>query len=140
MNNRAFRVDDNSINSFVPSYSGTNGSIATHSNLSATTAYSILNNDKGNAFDAAAGAMLVESLVNPQMFGMGGEGVMILKPSSSKNPIVLNGNTKSPINFNFLNLVTKGYREVPDQGILCAGVPSAFSSLSFFLSFFGIAF
>ena len=72
MNNRAFRVDDNSINSFTPSYAGTHGAIATHSNLSATTAHSILKEDKGNAFDAAAGAMLVESLVNPQMFGMGG--------------------------------------------------------------------
>ena len=69
--------------------------------------------------------MLVESLVNPQMFGMGGEGVMILKPSS-KSPIVLNGNTVSPSNFNFLNLVTKGNREIPDEGILTAGVPSAF--------------
>ena len=42
MNNRAFRVDDNSINSFTPSYAGTQGAIATHSNLSATTAHSIL--------------------------------------------------------------------------------------------------
>ena len=136
MNNRSFRVEDNSINSFVPIYSGTNGSIATHSNLSATTAYSILNEDGGNAFDAAAGAMLVESLVNPQMFGMGGESVMILKPSSGK-PIVLNGNTKSPIKFNFLNLVTKGYREVPDQGIICAGVPSAFSAIFRLLQNYG---
>ena len=76
--NRSFRTDDNSSNSFIPSYSGTNGAVATHSNLSSMTAYSILNDDKGNAFDAAAGAMLVEGLVNPQMFGMGGEGVMIL--------------------------------------------------------------
>ena len=136
MNNRSFRVEDNSINSFVPSYSGTNGSIATHSNLSATTAYSILNEDGGNAFDAAAGAMLVESLVNPQMFGMGGEGVMILKPSSGK-PIVLNGNTKSPIGFNFLNLVIRGYTEVPDQGIICAGVPSAFSAIFRLLQNYG---
>ena len=136
MNNRAFRVDDNSINSFTPSYAGTHGAIATHSNLSATTAHSILKEDKGNAFDAAAGAMLVESLVNPQMFGMGGEGVMILKPSS-KSPIVLNGNTVSPNNFNFLNLVTKGHREIPDQGILTAGVPSAFSSIFRLLQHYG---
>ena len=134
--NRSFRVDGNDINSFTPSYSGTNGSIATHSNLSATTAYSILKEDGGNAFDAAAGAMLVESLVNPQMFTMGGEGVMILKPNS-KNPIVLNGNTKSPLNFNFLNLVTKGFREIPDQGILSAGVPSAFSSIFRLLQNYG---
>ena len=98
--NRSFRTDDNSLNSFVPSYSGTNGAIATHSNLSAIAAYSILNEDKGNAFDAAAGAMLVEGLVNPQMFGMGGEGVMILKPKN-QDPIVLNGNTISPRKFNF---------------------------------------
>ena len=67
---------------------------------------------------------------------MGGEGVMILKPSSS-SPVVLNGNTKSPQKFNFLNLVTKGYREVPDNGIISAGVPSAFSSIFRLLQHYG---
>ncbi len=134
--NRSFRTDDNSSNSFIPSYSGTNGAVATHSNLSSMTAYSILNDDKGNAFDAAAGAMLVEGLVNPQMFGMGGEGVMILKPKN-QNPLVLNGNTLSPRKFDFLNLVTRGYTEVPDQGILSAGVPAAFSSIFRMLQRYG---
>ena len=134
--NRSFRTDDNNSNSFIPSYSGTNGAVATHSNLSSITAYSILNDDKGNAFDAAAGAMLVEGLVNPQMFGMGGEGVMILKPKD-QNPLVLNGNTISPRKFDFLNLVTRGYTEVPDQGILSAGVPSAFSSIFRMLQRYG---
>ena len=134
--NRSFRTDDNSSNSFIPSYSGTNGAVATHSNLSSMTAYSILNDDKGNAFDAAAGAMLVEGLVNPQMFGMGGEGVMILKPKN-QNPLVLNGNTISPKKFDFLNLVTRGYTEVPDQGILSAGVPAAFSSIFRMLQRYG---
>ncbi len=134
--NRSFRTDDNSTNSFIPSYSGTNGAVATHSNLSSMTAYSILNDDKGNAFDAAAGAMLVEGLVNPQMFGMGGEGVMILKPKD-QSPLVLNGNTISPRKFDFLNLVTRGYTEVPDQGILSAGVPAAFSSIFRMLQRYG---
>ena len=134
--NRSFRTEDNSSNSFIPSYSGTNGAVATHSNLSSMTAYSILNDDKGNAFDAAAGAMLVEGLVNPQMFGMGGEGVMILKPKD-QNPLVLNGNTISPKKFDFLNLVTRGYTEVPDQGILSAGVPAAFSSIFRMLQRYG---
>ena len=134
--NRSYRIEDNSSNSFIPSYSGTNGAIATHSNLSSITAHNILNDDKGNAFDAAAGAMLVEGLVNPQMFGMGGEGVMILKPKD-QSPLVLNGNTISPKKFNFLNLVTRGYTEVPDEGILCAGVPAAFSSIFRMLQLYG---
>ncbi len=134
--NRSYRIEDNSSNSFIPSYSGTNGAIATHSNLSSITAHNILNYDKGNAFDAAAGAMLVEGLVNPQMFGMGGEGVMILKPKD-QSPLVLNGNTISPKKFNFLNLVTRGYTEVPDEGILCAGVPAAFSSIFRMLQLYG---
>ena len=134
--NRSYRIEDNNSNSFIPSYSGTNGAVATHSNLSSMTAYNILNQDKGNAFDAAAGAMLVEGLVNPQMFGMGGEGVMILKPKN-QNPVVLNGNTISPKKFNFLNLVTRGYTEVPDEGILCAGVPAAFSSIFRMLQLYG---
>ncbi len=134
--NRSYIIEDNSSNSFIPSYSGTNGAIATHSNLSSITAHNILNDDKGNAFDAAAGAMLVEGLVNPQMFGMGGEGVMILKPKD-QSPLVLNGNTISPKKFNFLNLVTRGYTEVPDEGILCAGVPAAFSSIFRMLQLYG---
>ena len=135
INSRSY-TKDNSSNSFVPTYQGMNGAIATHSNLSATTAYSILNLDKGNAFDAAAGAMLVEALVNPQMFGMGGEGVMILKPAN-KNPVVLNGNTRSPKNFNFINLVTRGYSEIPEEGILSAGVPAVFSAIFRLLEQYG---
>ena len=134
--NRSYRIEDNNSNSFIPSYSGTNGAVATHSNLSSMTAYNILNQDRGNAFDAAAGAMLVEGLVNPQMFGMGGEGVMILKPKN-QNPVVLNGNTLSPRKFNFLNLVTRGFKEVPDEGVLCAGVPAAFSSIFRMLQLYG---
>ena len=134
--NRSYRIEDNNSNSFIPSYSGTNGAVATHSNLSSMTAYNILNQDRGNAFDAAAGAMLVEGLVNPQMFGMGGEGVMILKPKN-QNPVVLNGNTLSPRKFNFLNLVTRCFTEVPDEGVLCAGVPAAFSSIFRMLQLYG---
>ena len=134
--NRSYRIEDNNSNSFIPSYSGTNGAVATHSNLSSMTAYNILNQDKGNAFDAAAGAMLVEGLVNPQMFGMGGEGVMILKPKN-QNPVVLNGNTLSPRKFNFLSLVSRGFTEVPDEGVLCAGVPAAFSSIFRMLQLYG---
>ncbi len=134
--NRSYRIEDNNSNSFIPSYSGTNGAVATHSNLSSMTAYNILNQDRGNAFDAAAGAMLVEGLVNPQMFGMGGEGVMILKPKN-QNPVVLNGNTLSPRKFNFLNLVTRGFTEVPDEGVLCAGVPAAFSGIFRMLQLYG---
>ena len=134
--NRSYGIEDNNSNSFIPSYSGTNGAVATHSNLSSMTAYNILNQDRGNAFDAAAGAMLVEGLVNPQMFGMGGEGVMILKPKN-QNPVVLNGNTLSPRKFNFLNLVTRGFTEVPDEGVLCAGVPAAFSSIFRMLQLYG---
>ncbi len=134
--NRSYRIEDNNSNSYIPSYSGTNGAVATHSNLSSMTAYNILNQDRGNAFDAAAGAMLVEGLVNPQMFGMGGEGVMILKPKN-QNPVVLNGNTLSPRKFNFLNLVTRGFTEVPDEGVLCAGVPAAFSSIFRMLQLYG---
>ena len=50
---------------------------------------------------------------------------------------MLNGNTVSPNNFNFLNLVTKGHREIPYQGILTAGVPSAFSSIFRLLQYYG---
>ena len=49
--NRSYRIEDNNSNSFIPSYSGTNGAVATHSNLSSMTAYNILNQDRGNAFD-----------------------------------------------------------------------------------------
>ena len=128
MSNRSFKFQSNDSNSFIPEYMGMNGCIATHSNLSAQTAFMIMNNDNGNAFDAAAGAILVESLVNPQMFSLGGESIMMIKPYNKK-VAVLNGNTKSPKNFNFTNLLMQGYREVPDNGIHSSGVPGVFSSI-----------
>ena len=59
--------------------SSSNGIVTSNHPIASSVGISILAAG-GNAFDAAAGAMLVEGLVNPQMFGMGGEGVMILKP------------------------------------------------------------
>ena len=136
MKNRSYKSQSNNQNSFMPEYMGMNGCIATHSNLSAQSAFMIINNDGGNAFDAAAGAMLVEALVNPQMFGLGGESIMILKPHN-KDVIVLNGNTKSSKNFNFIKLLMQGYREVPDSGVHSAGVPGVFSSIIKLLKFHG---
>lgn len=128
MSNRSYRFSSTVNTSFIPEYTGMNGAIATHSNLSSQTAFMILEKDGGNAFDAAAGATLVESLVNPQMFGFGGECIMILKPKD-KEVKVLNGNTRSPNNFNFINLLMQGYREVPEMGVHSAGIPAVFSSL-----------
>ena len=64
MNNRAFRVDDNSINSFTPSYADFYGAIATTQIFLLQLHIPSLKIEV--TFDAAAGAMLVESLVNPR--------------------------------------------------------------------------
>ena len=47
MNNRSYRFTSTENTSFIPEYSGINGAIATHSNLSAQTAFMILSEDKG---------------------------------------------------------------------------------------------
>src|SRR5688572_26256547 len=83
----------------------------------------------GNAFDAAVAATLVEGLVNAQMHTIGGECPILLRRAGESRVISVNGNTAAPRAATPAAFLKRGLKDVPDQGILAAGVPAALSAL-----------
>jgi gamma-glutamyltranspeptidase/glutathione hydrolase len=93
----------------------------------------------GNAADAAVAAVLVEGLVNPHMNTIGGECPILVKMADSPHVHVINGNTAAPGRANPEAYLGRGLTSVPDEGILCAGVPATLASLLLALERFGTA-
>ena len=83
----------------------------------------------GNAIDAACAATLVEGLVNPQMHTIGGECPVLIRPAGESRVIALNGNTAAPMAATPEAFKRLGLSDVPEEGILAAGVPAAFSAI-----------
>ena len=92
---RAFRQNNTSHNTYYPKLLGTHCAVATEHYL-ATKAGADLLGIGGNAVDAAVGATLVESVVNPQMFTLGGECPMLICMAKTQQVIAVNGNTAAP--------------------------------------------
>ena len=92
---RAFRQNNTSQNTYYPKLLGTHCAVATEHYL-ATKAGADLLGIGGNAVDAAVGATFVESLVNPQMFTLGGECPMLICMAKTQQVIAVNGNTAAP--------------------------------------------
>ncbi len=107
---------------------GFRGAIATEHYLSAQTGMDILKAG-GNAFDAAAAATLVESVVNPHMFSLGGECPMLLYSVSDRQVVAINGNTEAPALATLEFYRARGFAEVPPEGVFAAGAPAVLSAL-----------
>ena len=91
----------------------------------------------GNAVDAAVAAVLVEGLVNPHQHTIGGECPMLIQMAGNPEPIVINGNTMAPAGASVENYRIRGYSDVPETGILAAGVPAAVGACTTALEQFG---
>jgi gamma-glutamyltranspeptidase len=109
---------------FHPRLFGTNGAVTSEHHLAANAGADILKAG-GNAVDAVVAAALVEGVVNPHQHTIGGECPMIIQMADEKQPVVVNGNTMAPENATVSNYRARGYSDVPDTGILAAGVPAA---------------
>ena len=83
----------------------------------------------GNAIDAACAATLVEGLVNPQMHTLGGECPILIRPAGEARVVCLNGNMAAPGAATPEAFEKRGLSDVPEEGILAAGVPAAFSAV-----------
>jgi gamma-glutamyltranspeptidase/glutathione hydrolase len=128
MSSRAYRIAPTEATTFYPRLIGTRGAVASNSYLSANAAVDILKAG-GNAFDAAVAATLVEGLVNAQMHTIGGECPMLLRVAGESRVYSINGNTAAPRAATPAAFFSRNLKDVPDQGILAAGVPAAFSAL-----------
>ena len=124
MSTRAFRSASTDETTFHARLLGTRGAIATENYLATHAGADILKAG-GNAVDAAVAAVLVEGLVNPQMHTFGGECPILVRMAQSGDVEAVNGNTAAPQRATAQAYSDRGYSDVPDEGVLAAGVPAA---------------
>lgn len=128
MSRRAYRILPTDSTTFHPRLLGTRGAVASNSNLSASAGADVLKAG-GNAIDAAVAAAFVEGLVNPQMHTIGGECPLLVRLAGEARVIAVNGNMAAPARATPGEYRARGLSDVPDSGILAAGVPAAFGAL-----------
>jgi len=136
MSSRAYRIAATDSTTFYPRLIGRHGAVAANSYLSVNAGVDILKAG-GNAIDAACAATLVEGLVNAQMHTIGGECPILVRPAGESRVVALNGNTAAPTAATPEAFKKRGLSDVPEEGILAAGVPAAFSALMTALSRWG---
>jgi gamma-glutamyltranspeptidase/glutathione hydrolase len=128
MSRRAYRILPTEARTFHPRWLGTRGAVASNSNLSAHAGMDVMKAG-GNAIDAAVAASFVEGLVNPQMHTLGGECPLLVRPAGEARVFAVNGNMAAPQRATPEAFRARGLKDVPDAGILAAGVPAAFGAL-----------
>ncbi len=128
MSRRAYRVLPTESRTFHPRLMGTHGAVASNSNLSANAGVDVLKAG-GNAIDAAVAASFVEGLVNAQMHTIGGECPILVRLAGESRVIAVNGNMAAPARATPEAFRMRGLTDIPDAGILAAGVPAAFGAL-----------
>ncbi|MGH8708080.1 MAG: gamma-glutamyltransferase, partial [Burkholderiales bacterium] len=128
MSRRAYRILPTEARTFHPRLMGTRGAVASNSNLSASAGADVLKAG-GNAIDAAVAASFVEGLVNPQMHTLGGECPLLVRLAGESRVIAVNGNMAAPARATPEAFRARGLADIPDTGILAAGVPAAFGAL-----------
>lgn len=136
MSTRAFRNAPTEGNTWHPRLLGTRCAIACEHHLAAHAGAEILQGG-GNAVDAAVAAVLVEGLVDPHMHTLGGECPILLRMARDGRTVAVNGNTAAPRAATAEGYRARGLAEVPEEGILAAGVPAAFGALIEALRGFG---
>jgi gamma-glutamyltranspeptidase/glutathione hydrolase len=128
MSKRSYRLLPTDSTTFYPRLIGKRGAVAANSYLSVNAGADVLKAG-GNAIDAAVAAALVEGVVNPQMHTLGGECPILIRLAGESQVIAVNGNTAAPLKATPEAYRARGLADVPDEGILAAGVPAAFSAL-----------
>jgi gamma-glutamyltranspeptidase/glutathione hydrolase len=128
MSRRAYRILPTEARTFHPRLMGTRGAVASNSNLSADAGADVLKAG-GNAIDAAVAASFVEGMVNPQMHTIGGECPLLVRLAGESRIIAVNGNMAAPAKATPEAFRARGLADIPDSGILAAGVPAAFGAL-----------
>ncbi len=133
---RAFRQSSTEQNPYYPRLLGTHGAVACEHYLAVQAGADLLKAG-GNAVDAAVGATLVEGVVNPQMHTLGGECPMLICMADTGRVVSVNGNTSAPGRATPAAYLQLGLSDVPEEGILAAGVPAAFGAMLTALREFG---
>jgi gamma-glutamyltranspeptidase / glutathione hydrolase len=121
---------------FRPTIMGTHGMVATEHYLSALIGVQVLKQG-GNAVDAAVAAIFAEGVLNPHMHTLGGESPMLIYAADTGRVSAINGNTAAAQRATPKWFVEQGFKLIPGDGLLAAGVPAAFGALVTALERFG---
>jgi len=133
---RAFRSAPTEATPYVTRSFGRRGAVASESTL-ATQAGADVMKDGGNAVDAAVAATFVETVTNPQMGTVGGECPALIRMAGAPGVTALNGNMAAPGSATAEAYKALGHQDVPESGILAAGVPATCGALLTALMRFG---
>lgn len=82
----------------------------------------------GNAFDAAVAAGFVLHVVEPHMNGLGGDAVILIRPTRDEHPTVICGQGPAPAGATLAHYRAEGIDVIPGSGFLAAVVPGAFDA------------
>ncbi len=103
---------------------GRNGMVAASQPLATLTGYKILQKG-GNAIDAAVAMVATLNVVEPHSVGLGGDAFAQIFLSKEKKLIGINGSGRAPYRANLRWFHEKGFKEVPERGMLSVTVPGA---------------
>ncbi len=99
-----------------------NGMVASSHPLASTVGMEILQKG-GSAADAAIAASAVLGFLKPYACGPGGDMVAFIWNHTEKEPFLINGLSKVPLNLSSDRLRKRGLEEVPQNGALPLGIP-----------------
>jgi gamma-glutamyltranspeptidase/glutathione hydrolase len=136
MSARAFRSTPTDPRTYHPRLLGTRGAVTAEHYLAADAGADMLKAG-GNAVDAAVAAVLVEGLLNPQMNSIGGECPLLIHMADGNGVVAINGNMAAPAAATPEAFGERGYCDMPDEGILAAGVPATAGALITALKLYG---
>jgi gamma-glutamyltranspeptidase/glutathione hydrolase len=99
-----------------------NGMVATSQPLAAMAGLQMMMKG-GNAVDAAVASAATLNVVEPESTGIGGDMFALVWNANEKRVHALNGSGRAPAAASIDELKSKGFRDMPDDGVFSVSVP-----------------
>jgi gamma-glutamyltranspeptidase/glutathione hydrolase len=119
-----------------PVIMGTHGMVTSGHYLASRIGLSVLE-DGGNAVDAGVAMGFALSVLEPYIYGIGGEVPILIYLAKEKKVLCLSGQGHAPVNSSIEVFRKMGIDAIPGDGLLAAAVPDAVSTWITALSLFG---
>jgi len=119
-----------------PVIMGTHGMVTSGHYLASRIGLSVLE-DGGNAVDAGVAMGFALSVLEPYIYGIGGEVPILIYLAKEKKVLCLSGQGYAPANSSIELFKNMGIEAIPGDGLLATAVPDAVSTWITALSLFG---
>ncbi|MBE0569789.1 MAG: gamma-glutamyltransferase family protein [Deltaproteobacteria bacterium] len=119
-----------------PVIMGTHGMVTSGHYLASRIGLHILE-EGGNAVDAGVATGFALAVLEPYIYGIGGEVPILIYLADEKRVVSLSGQGPAPLNASIEWFRKEGIDAIPGDGLLAAAVPDAVSTWIFALSRFG---